>query len=878
MELMFANAWVLYFLWLIPLMLAALIAAIRRRESRIAAFVAPVMQKRLRPKSDLTRQTWQSILLAAGLLLCMIALARPQWGRTEQRVFSKGRDIVIALDVSRSMLANDVHPNRLERAKIDIMDLLNDIEGDRAALLAFRHKAVPLCPLTTDYAFLRHILDMAGLHSAPQGETDIGSAIDHAVEMLLEDEGSHKAILMVSDGEDLHGKAVAAAKKAAARGIPIFTVGYGRTAGSTIPDKTTGTKLKYRGEIVTSKLDNETLYEIAKVTGGAYVPIQTASTAQTTLGAIYRDHFSRIAARELEENITFGYSERFHYFLLPGVILLIATAFLSKGRLAGGAKKAVDLKDMNPGSPGLKPLALFALFILPVVCLGSTNAPDSSASTMPEGRNAARRAQRLYEKGKLEEAASLYLRAARTITGPARESFTYNAAVSLFEAGKHSEAVDVLNTISGEGSIPRDRLDMALGTAHYRSKDSISETNAVKRLQAVAEALKNSAEHFAEASRLKKESHADAVNNLSSIIEAAFSARKEADSARLMEEHADADAFTLLDKMLTAQRSVMEKAAEAYTTDDPSQIQLLEDLAAKQKANADLWIPLKQKLGQAAQSSTTNRTSIEALEKMAEEIESTMRDSAEDMKDLESSGYHRSALSEDGVYRIWKGAAPFSNLLSEDLRRQSNALTQADSPQLQVRDQEESRELTDLFRRRFKEAFPENQAQQPAAETEDTMTPEKRAQILDLADLTVKTQEQALAHLRDGKTEEAAERQAAALANLAEIQSLLPKQKQDNQQQDNQDQQDQEDPQDNQQPPPDEPEKDPEDREPQDPEDNQEEPEPKQQPENEDKDGEMSESEVKRLLDKALQREKQHEIEKREKSEFIPPKMIDRDW
>ena len=166
--------------------LALLIAAgaawvwtvLRNRDRRLAAMLSPAMQVKLCPRLSSTRMFVQLALVAAGLILCVLAAARPQWGMREETVYQRGRDLVIALDVSRSMLASDVRPNRLQRAKADLMDLIKELRGDRAALIAFRRKAVLLCPLTTDYAYLRQALEAADVDAAPRGETDIGDAIE----------------------------------------------------------------------------------------------------------------------------------------------------------------------------------------------------------------------------------------------------------------------------------------------------------------------------------------------------------------------------------------------------------------------------------------------------------------------------------------------------------------------------------------------------------------------------------------------------------------------------------------------------------------------------------------------------------------------------
>ena len=338
MESLIANPKMLLLLWLVTGVGIWWYAAGRSRDRKLEKLISPLMLKKLRPPFSFLRFAWQVALIILGLLLCVIAAARPQWGEREETVYQRGRDLVIALDVSRSMLANDVHPNRLQRAKADIMDLIKELRGDRAALLAFRRKAILLCPLTTDYAYLRQALDAVVVDSAPRGETDIGDAIHKAMEAFESDGGSHKAIVLISDGEDLKGNAIAAARQASERGIPIFTVGLGKREGSRIPDeKESRSFARHKGEDIVTRLDNETLYEIAGETGGVYVPVGTASMTSITLGTLYRDHLRRITTQDLEETLQRKYVERFQIFLLPGIICILCGAFLSRGRLGARA-------------------------------------------------------------------------------------------------------------------------------------------------------------------------------------------------------------------------------------------------------------------------------------------------------------------------------------------------------------------------------------------------------------------------------------------------------------------------------------------------------------------------------------------------------------
>ena len=284
------------------------------------------------PKSSVSGV--QMGLVIVGLALSLFAAARPQWGKTTEKMVERSRNVVIAIDVSRSMLAEDVRPNRLERAKADVADLIDSLEGDRCALVAFRRTGVVICPLTTDHGYLRSALEQLTPESAARGETDLGSAIRAALDALDPAADDHNAIIMISDGGDLRGEALANAELAKKRGIPIFTVGIGDPKrGATIPSEDGRGEQKYQGQSGKVKLEETALKAIAEASKGRYVPLATAGTAETTLGAIYRRFLRQVAAKEQNEEAERA-AERYQIFLVPGLILLIAGASLSKGRFA----------------------------------------------------------------------------------------------------------------------------------------------------------------------------------------------------------------------------------------------------------------------------------------------------------------------------------------------------------------------------------------------------------------------------------------------------------------------------------------------------------------------------------------------------------------
>ena len=337
----FVNPWMLILVLLVPVVGAFWTFLRARSEARLRGLVAPVLQNRLLPNRPKTFVV-QAMLLLSGLALCLFAASRPQWGHSTQVVAAKSRNVVVALDVSRSMLAADVRPNRLERAKADIADLVDSLEGDRCALVVFRQKGALLCPLTTDRAFLRSALETATPESAPRGETDLGAAIRTALQALDPTMDDHNAIILVSDGGDLRNNALASAAVAKKRGIPIFTVGLGDPRReTTLPDASGSGIQMFKGQPVKVKLEEKALREIANASGGRYVPLATAGTAETTLGAIYRRFLRQVAAKEQAEEEEMRATERFGVFLVPGLVLLLVAAFLSRGRFSGSVRRKI---------------------------------------------------------------------------------------------------------------------------------------------------------------------------------------------------------------------------------------------------------------------------------------------------------------------------------------------------------------------------------------------------------------------------------------------------------------------------------------------------------------------------------------------------------
>lgn len=903
MTVTFANAWVLLLLWLVPPAAGWWYVSLRRRDKALLGFVSAQMQRKIRPVSSRRRLRWQTVLMSVGLLLAIVAAARPQWGTREETVYQRGRDLVIALDVSRSMLARDVHPNRLARAKADLHDLLDELRGDRAALVAFRRSAVLLCPLTTDYTFLRQALEGMDVDSAPPGATDIGAAIEESLEAFESDPGAHKAIILISDGEDLSGRALFGAGQAAKRGIPIFAVGLGDRRGSPIPAGDGKGHETHEGVEVITRLDHNTLHALAETSGGAYVPVGTAGMTSITLGTLYREHLRRITAQDIEETQRRRRVERYQGFLLLSVLLMLTAAGLSPGRLKVGAASGPlsspapqPLKDLTPPRRELKAIAVFlSLSLAAGAVSASTNAPSPVADNndpVPPGRRGGRQAQRLYRLGRHEEAAKAYLEAAKGSTARSQLDFKRNAAAAFYRAKQYDRAAELLREVESMEDKGNPDTGEALGASLYRSAEACSGTNAADVARTRARRLKSAGEAFREAARAGGGDTAE--HDLGIVVGVLPEAEEEARIAELMERHGNTPAFGLVDSMLNAQREILANIEQASTNATPSRIAEMESAAAKQDRNADLWVPLKGKLLAAMPSrdAAPGSPAPADVEAYIEQVRDSMTGAAEKLRDLDPGGPLDAAMSEGATYQLWKGIAPHGPLLGEDIRRQAAALEKAEAGDSRLLDalayeQDEAGALTQLFADRFSEAVPEGGSAPPAppedSEEADAgeaggISAETREEILRLAAEAAAAQEEAAASIADRDLPAARPHQQRAHDLLKEIETLLPREP-------NQDRQSSEEQQD-----PGEQEQDPQPQEDQEQSDSQDEAQPGEpspsepdeasEPEDgkeEENDDRMSEEEMRRLIEKALQREKEHAEEQRQRNR-IPLPPTERDW
>lgn len=331
----------LWVLWAAPLLGAFYIYVARTKSALLNRFASLALVARLAPNYSRERQTYKAVLVIAALAMGVLGLAQPRYGFTWEDVTRKGVDIVIALDVSDSMLVEDAETGgkltRLERAKRKITDLLQLLEGDRIGLVAFAGTAFLECPLTLDYAAAQIFLSSIDTDLIPVKGTDLASALRTGVAAFKGSNESSRAIILITDGEDHRGEALEAAEFAKQENVRVFTIGIGRDEGAPIPDARGGFRKDRRGEMILSKLDEPTLQKIALNTGGRYV---RSVTGDMDLNEIYIGGIkATLEDQELGSKRRQHWEERFQWFLALMLMLLMVEPFISE-RVRPGDKHA----------------------------------------------------------------------------------------------------------------------------------------------------------------------------------------------------------------------------------------------------------------------------------------------------------------------------------------------------------------------------------------------------------------------------------------------------------------------------------------------------------------------------------------------------------
>jgi len=431
----------------------------RRGTALVAKVVAPRLREQLVGSVSVPRRAARALLVLAAFSLALVALAQPRAGFIRQEIKQKGRDVIIAVDTSRSMLATDVAPNRLARAKLLTQDLLRLLKGDRVGLVAFAGSAFLQAPLTLDYSAVINALDELDTSVIPKGGTNIGAAISIAEEAFGKAEGQIRALIILTDGEELDADGLAAAKKAAGMGVRIFTVGIGSPEGSLIPLRTEDGRQDFvrddAGKPVQSRLDVARLQEIASATGGFYVPVGVDAA---------RELFQRgIEPMDLVETGVFSAEQPIERYQWP---LGFAIAFLIFWLLLGERRH-----PRNGG--GARRVAAGVLLLA------------TQAQAAPTG-------QENYQAGQFDKARQAFEQ--RLLAEPDSPALHFNVGAAAYKLGDFDKSLaHFTHALLAEDKKLREDASYNLANSLVRRGEAAKETQAKKA------DWENAIEHYTEA-------------------------------------------------------------------------------------------------------------------------------------------------------------------------------------------------------------------------------------------------------------------------------------------------------------------------------------------------------------------------------------------
>lgn len=334
----FQNPQYLWLLWLIAVIIVLFFLAAYVRRRRIDKIGNPKLINLLIPDYSPARRIWKLVLICLSLSSMIIALARPQYGSKLKDVKRQGVEIIVALDVSNSMLAQDIKPNRLENARKFIERIITKLENDRLGMVVFAGDAFVQMPITDDVRSAKLFLSSVSTDMLSVQGTAIGKAIDLASKSFTKDEEISKVILLITDGENHEDDAVEIAKSLKEKGIVIYTVGTGLVGGAPIPSKTgSGFQKDRSGNVVISTLNEKSLKEIAASTGGVYVRNTNSSEASDKILA----EIDKLQKGEVLKKDYSEYDEQFQLFAFIALALLIADIIISEKK--NTVLKKIDL-------------------------------------------------------------------------------------------------------------------------------------------------------------------------------------------------------------------------------------------------------------------------------------------------------------------------------------------------------------------------------------------------------------------------------------------------------------------------------------------------------------------------------------------------------
>jgi Ca-activated chloride channel family protein len=475
-------------IWLLAGLIAcgALVWAWRRYDARqraaLATFASSHLHAQLTASFSAAKRHWKRGLFLAAVGCLFLALARPQAGFRWEEVKRHGIEVVFAVDTSRSMLTPDVKPDRLTRAKLAVDDFVSHLNGDGVGLIAFAGNAFLQCPITLDYDAFHESLEAVDTTIIPRGGTDIASAIREAQAALQNRPGKDKILILLTDGEDLEGSALATANASAKDGLKICTVGVGTANGDLIPipaEQGGGFVKDDSGQFVKSHLGEAGLKSIAEATGGLYASLGAQGQG---LDTIYQQALAPLAKHDLASRRQRVYTERFQWPLTGSLALLLASVLV-------GTRRRSPRKNQVPASvtgtvrPHLMAQPAAAM-LGAMLCLPFNHAQASTAT-----------AEKAYQKGDFATAQREYAAAAQR--DPKKPDLQFNVGTAAYKAGQFPQAAEAFQkSLDGKPSADPKRLAAQedayydLGNTLYRSGQKTEPSNAQQTIQTWEQAVK----------------------------------------------------------------------------------------------------------------------------------------------------------------------------------------------------------------------------------------------------------------------------------------------------------------------------------------------------------------------------------------------------
>ncbi len=340
----FANPIALYLLPLVVLFVFVAIYSFRTKKKFLADFISETAFKRLGVRSGREIDFFKTALVTSAMVFLIIALAGPQWGEVFEEVDIQGIEMIFLLDTSNSMNAEDLKPNRLTVSKQLLHTVVDTLKTDYVGLINFAGKAYVQCPLTADYEAFKMLADATTISPPEEQGTDFGDAFRVALKTLEASKSDKKILLLITDGEDQEGTWLQIVEELKKREVIVFTVGVGIRAGAPIPIKDekgeiTGWKKDNKGNIVKTRLDEEMLIQVAAKMGGRY--FRLTDTTAVDIFIRYLENFERSI---LKQKVKSRKKQRFYFFLIPGILLLILELMLSERKLTWKKPGEVETK------------------------------------------------------------------------------------------------------------------------------------------------------------------------------------------------------------------------------------------------------------------------------------------------------------------------------------------------------------------------------------------------------------------------------------------------------------------------------------------------------------------------------------------------------